>query len=110
MGERGAQLSGGQKQRIAICRAFVKQPPILLLDEISSSLDVAAEAVVNRAVEKIKRGRTTIIVAHRLATLRNADVIAVLHDGRVSLPRGWLPDRLEELMLLNTEASACAIQ
>ena len=85
VGDRGAQLSGGQKQRIAICRAMLQSPSILLLDEVTSALDVASEAAVTAAINEMKRGRTTLIIAHRISTLKSADTIALIQDGRVSL-------------------------
>ncbi|WP_119300039.1 ABC transporter ATP-binding protein [Dongia deserti] len=83
VGERGMSLSGGQRQRVAIARAFLKDAPILILDEATSHLDALNEAAVRHALDLLQTDRTTIVIAHRLSTIRNADVIVVMQDGRV---------------------------
>ncbi|CAH2042661.1 unnamed protein product, partial [Iphiclides podalirius] len=83
VGERGMALSGGQKQRIAIARAVLKNPPVMILDEATSALDSASELVVQTALESVSRGRTVLVVAHRLSTVMNADLIVVLNQGRI---------------------------
>ncbi|GAP64736.1 ABC transporter, permease/ATP-binding protein [Mizugakiibacter sediminis] len=83
LGERGVRLSGGQRQRIAIARAILKDAPVLLLDEATSALDAQSEASIQAALERLKRGRTTLVIAHRLATVQRADRIVVLDGGRI---------------------------
>lgn len=83
VGERGRQLSGGERQRIAIARALLKDPPILVLDEATSALDAGTEHKVQLALDEVMKGRTTFVIAHRLATIRNADRIFVFHDGKI---------------------------
>jgi subfamily B ATP-binding cassette protein MsbA len=84
VGERGVRLSGGQRQRLAIARAFLKDPPILILDEATSDLDAESEFMVQQALASLMRGRTVLVIAHRLATVRNADRIVVVHGGRIA--------------------------
>jgi len=83
IGERGVRLSGGQKQRLCIARVFLKNPPILILDEATSALDNATEILIQSALDELCRGRTTLVVAHRLSTIKNADEIAVIADGQI---------------------------
>jgi ATP-binding cassette subfamily B protein len=102
IGERGVKLSGGQKQRLAIARMFLKNPPILILDEATSALDTETERAIQRSLADLSKGRTTLVIAHRLATIRNADRIVVVDgagiaeqgDHRDLLARGGLYQRL----------------
>ena len=84
IGERGVRLSGGQKQRLSIARVFLKNPPILILDEATSALDNTTEILIQQALDELCKGRTTLVVAHRLSTIKNADEIAVVSDGRIT--------------------------
>jgi len=83
VGERGVQLSGGQKQRVAIARAVLKDPRLLVLDEATSALDSESEHLVQEALDRLLQGRTTIVIAHRLSTVKNADRVVVLEQGRI---------------------------
>src|SRR5207253_2846555 len=84
VGERGVTLSGGQQQRIAIARAVIRNTPILIMDEPSSGLDAASEKLVFEALDRLMKGKTSIVIAHRLSTIRNADVIFVVKDGQIA--------------------------
>ena len=84
IGERGVRLSGGQKQRLSIARVFLKNPPILILDEATSALDNTTEILIQQALDELCKGRTTLVVAHRLSTIKNADEIAVVSDGKIT--------------------------
>ena len=83
IGERGRLLSGGERQRLAVARALLKDPPILILDEATSALDPVTEQRVTQALDEVMKGRTTFVIAHRLATIRNASRILVFQDGRI---------------------------
>src|SRR5690606_21178302 len=93
VGERGLKLSGGEKQRVAIARTILKAPPILVLDEATSALDTQTEREIQSALDTVAANRTTLVIAHRLSTVVNADEIIVLRDGRIA-ERGRHPDLL----------------
>jgi ATP-binding cassette subfamily B protein len=84
IGERGVKLSGGQKQRLSIARVFLKDPAILILDEATSALDNTTEVLIQQSLDELCKGRTTLVVAHRLSTIRNADEIAVVMNGKIT--------------------------
>ena len=96
IGERGVKLSGGQKQRLSIARVFLKNPSILILDEATSALDNATEAYIQASLDELAKGRTTLIVAHRLSTIKNADMIYVISEGKI-LEKGTHEQLLETM-------------
>jgi len=111
IGERGQRLSGGQRQRIAIARALLKNPPILILDEATSELDTESELLVQRALANLMRGRTVLVIAHRLSTVRRAERIIVLDRGSITeigshedlISRGGIYQRLHELQFVDAD-------
>jgi subfamily B ATP-binding cassette protein MsbA len=116
LGERGTRLSGGQRQRIAIARALLRDPPILILDEATSALDTESERLVQQAIDRLMRERTVLVIAHRLATVRDADEIVVLDDGRIAqrgthdelYRAGGLYRRLHDLQFREDDAAVGA--
>ena len=96
IGDRGSKLSGGQRQRLSIARAILKNPPVLILDEATSALDTESERLVQDALENLMKNRTSVVIAHRLSTVRNADLICVFHEGEI-IERGTH----DELIKLN---------
>ncbi|HYC33292.1 MAG TPA: ATP-binding cassette domain-containing protein, partial [Gemmatimonadales bacterium] len=113
VGERGVKLSGGQRQRVAIARAILKDPAVLVLDEATSNLDTESERLIEDALEKLLVGRTTLIIAHRLSTVRRADRIVVIDRGRIVeqgthaalLARGGVYARLYQRQFREDEAA-----
>src|SRR4051812_47197063 len=95
IGERGAKLSGGERQRVSVARAFLKDAPILILDEPTSAIDSKTEAVILDALDRLMEGRTTFMVAHRLSTIRNADLIVVMTHGQ-AVEKGPHAERLQQ--------------
>jgi subfamily B ATP-binding cassette protein MsbA len=118
LGERGTRLSGGQRQRIAIARALLRDPPILILDEATSALDTESERLVQQAIERLMQDRTVLVIAHRLATVRDADEIVVLDAGRLVqrgsheelLRAGGLYRRLYDLQFRGEETAPLGVQ
>ena len=106
VGERGRMLSGGERQRLSIARALLKNPPILILDEATSALDAKTESQLLAALEEVMKGRTTFVIAHRLATIRKADVILMFENGRIVEAGTFRRARGHERALCGTGARA----
>ena len=111
IGERGQRLSGGQRQRLAIARALLKNPPLLILDEATSELDTESEMLVQKALANLMAGRTVLVIAHRLSTVRRAGRIVVVDQGAISevgrhddlIGRGGIYQRLHDLQFVDVE-------
>jgi ATP-binding cassette subfamily B protein len=97
VGERGMQLSGGERQRVALARAFLRDAPILILDEPTSSVDIKTEKLIVDAMERLMQGRTTFMVAHRVLTLRECDLLMAIEDGRLAWIRSDVPTAIREM-------------
>jgi ATP-binding cassette subfamily B protein len=104
VGERGMKLSGGERQRISLARAFLKDAPILILDEPTSSLDVHTEAAILDTIQELMKGRTTLMIAHRPSTLRDCNVILVLEDGRVSRMTDEVESVISDMQAVSVQA------
>ena len=103
VGERGMKLSGGERQRISLARAFLKNAPILILDEPTSSLDVHTEAAILETIQELMEGKTTLMIAHRASTLRNCDMILVLEEGRVTRMTTEVDSIISSMQALNVQ-------
>ena len=105
VGEHGMQLSGGERQRIALARAFLRDAPILILDEPTSSVDMKTEAVIVEAMERLMRDRTSFMIAHRVTTLRNCDLLIAINQGQVASMRSDVTEAIREMTTFDREGS-----